>query len=83
MKTPLRPAALRVLCSAFALAFGIAQADVTIESSMAVEGVGAMAFANMSGPPRPSSGDSSRTNGAGNDAFTVPANYKRVELKTQ
>ncbi len=44
------------------LSSGMAQADVTIERSTSVEGVGAMAFANMSGTSRTIiSGDKSRT----------------------
>ncbi len=43
-------------------AAGSAQADITIERSTSVEGVGAMAFANMSGTSKTSiSGDRSRT----------------------
>jgi hypothetical protein len=44
------------------LTVGIAQADITIERSTSVDGVGAMAFANMSGTSRTIiSGDRSRT----------------------
>lgn len=43
-------------------ATGIAQADVTVERSTSVDGVGAMAFANMTGTSRTViSGDKSRT----------------------
>jgi hypothetical protein len=45
-----------------AFAAGTAQADISIERSTSVEGVGAMAFANMSGSSKTSiSGDKSRT----------------------
>jgi hypothetical protein len=58
----LRPAARAVLCAIFSLATGIAQADITLERTMSVEGVGAMAFGNMSGSTRTTiSGDKSRT----------------------
>jgi hypothetical protein len=43
-------------------AVGTAQADITIERSTSVEGIGGMSFANMSGSTRTSiSGDKSRT----------------------
>jgi hypothetical protein len=57
----LRPAALAALCGIF-VATGVAHADITMESTMAVEGAGAMAFGNMSGTTRTViSGDNSRT----------------------
>jgi hypothetical protein len=58
----LRSAALVLLVSTLGLAAGIAQADIAIERSTSVEGVGAMAFANMSGTSKTSiSGNKSRT----------------------
>ena len=46
----------------FGFAAGIAHADITIERTISVEGVGGMAFANMSGSSKTSiSGDRSRT----------------------
>jgi len=58
----LRPAALAALCGILTLATGVAQADITLERTTAVEGVGAMAFGNMSGTTRTTiSGDKSRT----------------------
>ena len=58
----IRLAAVAGLGVVWGLAIGIAQADVTIERSTAVEGVGAMALANMSGTSRTIiSGDKSRT----------------------
>ena len=55
-------AAGAVLCSVLGLATGIVDADVTIERSTSVEGVGAMAFGNMSGTSKTViSGDKSRT----------------------
>jgi hypothetical protein len=58
-----RSAALILLGGILGLAAGIAQADIAIERSTSVEGVGAMAFANMSGTSKTSiSGDKSRTN---------------------
>ena len=46
----------------FGLAFSLAQADITIERSTSIEGVGAMALANSSGTSRTIiSGDKSRT----------------------
>jgi hypothetical protein len=57
-----RSAALVLLGSIFGFAVGTAQADITIERTTSVEGVGAMAFANMSGTSKTSiSGDKSRT----------------------
>lgn len=63
MKTrTLRPAALAALCGMLLLATGLAQADITLEHTMSVEGVGAMAFGNMSGTSKTTiSGDKSRT----------------------
>jgi hypothetical protein len=61
-KRTLRLAACAVLCCILGFATGVAQADVTIERSMSVEGVGAMAFANMSGSSKSIiSGDKSRS----------------------
>jgi hypothetical protein len=57
-----RSAAGAVLCSVLGFATGIAEADITIERSTSVEGVGAMAFGNMSGTSKTIiSGDKSRT----------------------
>ena len=50
----LRPAALAALCGILALATGLARADITLEHTMSVEGVGAMAFGNMSGTSKTS-----------------------------
>jgi hypothetical protein len=63
MKTrTLRPAALAALCGILTFATGIAEADITLERTMSVEGVGAMAFGNMSGTSKTTiSGDKSRT----------------------
>src|SRR5215475_16008108 len=62
MKIRLTRPALAVLCGILTLAASVAQADVTMERSMSVEGVGAMAFGNMSGTSRTTiSGDKSRT----------------------
>jgi hypothetical protein len=63
MKTKiLRSAALVLSGSILALTAGTAQADITIQRSTSVEGVGAMAFANMSGTSTTMiSGDKSRT----------------------
>lgn len=56
-----RPLAALLIASLIGFA-GAAQADVTIERSTSVEGVGAMGFANMSGTSKTSiSGDKSRT----------------------
>jgi hypothetical protein len=62
MKTPkLRSTALFLLGSILGFATGTALADVTIESTTSVDGVGAMAFANMSGTSKTSiSGDNAR-----------------------
>ena len=60
-RTP-RPAALAALCAILTFATGIAQADITLERTLSVEGVGAMAFGNMSGTSKTTiSGDKSRT----------------------
>lgn len=57
-----RSIAVAALCSILGFAAGAVQADVTIERSMSVEGVGAMAFGNMSGTTRTViSGDKSRS----------------------
>jgi hypothetical protein len=63
MKIPtLRSTGLVLLGSILGLAAGTAQADITIERTTSVEGVGGMAFANMSGSSKTSiSGDMSRT----------------------
>jgi hypothetical protein len=63
MKTRLsRPAVLAALCGIVTFATTLAHADITLERSMSVEGVGAMAFGNMSGTTRTTiSGDKSRT----------------------
>jgi hypothetical protein len=54
--------ALAALCGILTLTAGIARADITLERTMAVEGVGAMAFGNMSGTTKTTiSGDKSRT----------------------
>lgn len=58
----LQPAALAALCGILTFATGIAEADITLERTMSVEGVGAMAFGNMSGTSKTTiSGDKSRT----------------------
>ncbi len=58
----LRPSVVVVLGGIIGLAVGIAKANVTIEQSMSVEGVGAMAFGNMSGTTKTIiSGEKSRT----------------------
>jgi len=58
----LRLTAVTLLGSILAFAAGTAQADITIERTTSVDGVGAMAFANMSGSSKTSiSGDKSRT----------------------
>ncbi len=57
-----RPGALTALCGILTLVCSSARADVTMERTMVVEGVGAMAFGNMSGTTRTTiSGDKSRT----------------------
>jgi hypothetical protein len=63
MKTrTLRPAALAALCGILTLTNSLARADITIERSTSVEGVGAMAFGNMSGTSKTTiSGNKSRT----------------------
>jgi len=62
IRTARRLARLVGLCTSLALAAGVAQADVTIERSTSVTGVGAMAIANMSGTSKTIiSGDKSRT----------------------
>jgi hypothetical protein len=58
----LRSTALVLMGGILGFAAGTAQADITVERSTSVEGVGAMAFANMSGTSKTSiSGDKSRT----------------------
>jgi hypothetical protein len=62
IRTGRQLARLLTLYTALALAAGIAQADVTIERSTAVTGVGAMAMANMNGTSKTViSGNKSRT----------------------
>jgi len=57
-----RPAALAALCGMLLLTTGLARADITLEHTMSVEGVGAMAFGNMSGTSKTTiAGDKSRT----------------------
>ncbi len=57
-----RSAAGAVLCSVLGMTSGVVKADVTIERTTSVEGVGAMAFGNMSGTSKTTiSGDRSRT----------------------
>jgi hypothetical protein len=58
----MRSAAVAVLGMTLGFTAGIAQADITIERSTSVEGVGAMALGNMSGTSKTIiSGDKSRT----------------------
>jgi hypothetical protein len=58
----LRSTALVLMGSILGFAAGTAHADISIERTTSVEGVGAMAFANMSGSSKTSiSGDKSRT----------------------
>ncbi len=58
----LRSIAPILLSSILGFAAGTAQADITIERTTSVDGIGAMAFANMSGTSKTSiSGDKSRT----------------------
>ncbi len=55
-------AAVGAVCGFLAVVAGAAHADVTIERTMSVEGVGAMAFGNMSGTTKTTiSGDRSRS----------------------
>ena len=62
MSTLTRAAALAALCGILSLGAGLARADVTMERTISVEGVGAMAFGNMSGTSKTTiSGDKSRT----------------------
>src|SRR3981081_3305636 len=62
MRMRLTRIALAALCGILTLTAGIARADITLEKTMAVEGVGAMAFGNMSGTTKTTiSGDKSRT----------------------
>jgi hypothetical protein len=61
-RTPRPATAWAALCSILTLAAGPARADITLERSMSVEGVGAMALGNLSGTSRITiSGDKSRT----------------------
>jgi hypothetical protein len=58
----LRPAAFAALCGILTLATSLARADITIERTTSVEGVGVMAFGNMSGTSKTTiSGARSRT----------------------
>jgi hypothetical protein len=62
MKTNTVLSAIPVLLCILGFAAGIARADVTIERTMSVAGLGPMAFANMSGTSKTIiSGDKSRT----------------------
>jgi hypothetical protein len=62
MKMRLTRTAIAALWGILTLAAGIARADITLERTMAVEGVGAMAFGNMSGTTKTTiSGDKART----------------------
>src|SRR4030081_1414763 len=62
MKMRLTRTELAALCGILTLTAGIARADITLEKTMAVEGVGAMAFGNMSGTSKTTiSGNKSRT----------------------
>jgi hypothetical protein len=63
MKIQKRRSTVLILAgSIFGFAAGTAQADITIERTTSVEGVGGMAFANMTGTSKTSiSGNSSRT----------------------
>ena len=62
LRTTCRLAGLVTLCTALVLVAQVAQADVTIERSTAVTGVGAMAVASMTGTSKTViSGDKSRT----------------------
>jgi hypothetical protein len=62
MKMRLTRTALAALCGILTLTAGVARADITLERTMAVEGVGAMAFGNMSGTTKTTiAGDKSRT----------------------
>jgi hypothetical protein len=57
-----RPFAAAALCGLLMLTIGTARADITIERTMTLEGVGAMALGNMSGTSKTTiSGDKSRT----------------------
>ena len=61
-KNTLRTAVAAVIAATFGFATTMVRADVTITRSMSVEGVGAMAFGNMSGTSRTTiSGNRSRT----------------------
>jgi hypothetical protein len=57
-----RPAVVCGLSAVAVLAAGLAEADITTENTIAVEGIGAMAMGNLSGTTRTTiSGDKSRT----------------------
>jgi hypothetical protein len=61
-KRTLRTALVAALAGSFTLVAAITRADVTITRSMSVEGVGVMAFGNMSGTSKTTiSGNKSRT----------------------
>lgn len=61
-KTTLRTALIAALAAGFGCATTIVRADVTITRTISVDGVGAMAFGNMSGTSKTTiSGDRSRT----------------------
>jgi hypothetical protein len=58
----LRPGALAALCGILSLVASLARADITMERTTSVEGVGVMAFGNMSGTSKTTiSGNKSRT----------------------
>ena len=62
MKKRLRTALIAALAGGFTLLTAITRADVTITRSMSVDGVGVMAFANMSGTSKTTiAGNRSRT----------------------
>lgn len=62
MTRTLRATALAALCGILSLATNFARADITIERTTSVEGVGVMAFGNMSGTSKTTiSGNKSRT----------------------
>src|SRR5262245_10416122 len=62
MRRHSRTVASIALCGILVFTLGTAQADITLERTLAVEGVGAMAFGNMSGTTKTTiSGDKSRT----------------------
>ena len=58
----MRSTVLVLIAGILGFAAGTARADITIERTTSVDGVGAMAFANMSGTSKTSiSGDKART----------------------